>query len=394
MGKINLESTKNCKIISTLQTVFKSKYDEVGRGYPEAVVDEIIKISQIESFKDLNVVVVDDYNLEMTSKLTKLGAKVSLICSSKRFEKLAKNIYKESVFEHILYYEDIGNLNMKFDLIIANPPYGLNNSTAKRILENLLTDAIIIALVPKNTFKKESLWSKVANYKSVDGSVFSGAVVQNLMIAVLNNSIKNEVSFESININEKQKEMVEAINEYNSTHLAFYTDINVGGYVTTEQLTAKLGKKAKHPIPDFMKNLSDVSIEDVLNQRNCFITTVWTPLDGIHFEDAEDRSYNIYKKSWKEWKRFPCNTIFVFKDVLDASNFTKWWYSCTEKSTGKKRIGLTNFCLDLIRDINSKSSTKYFEYLPHVDWSRPWTDEEILEEIGLPKDFLRDYNNK
>lgn len=26
--------------------------------------------------------------------------------------------------------------------------------------------------------------------------------------------------------------------------------------------------------------------------------------------------------------------------------------------------------------------------LPHLDWSHPWTDEEILKEIGLPEDFL------
>ena len=117
MGKINLEDVKNCKIISTLQTTFKSKYDEVGRGYPDEIVDEVLKISQIENFKDLNVAVVDDYNLEMAPRLVKLGAKVNLICSSKRFEKLAKNIYEEDVFEHILYYEDIGNLNMEFDLV-------------------------------------------------------------------------------------------------------------------------------------------------------------------------------------------------------------------------------------------------------------------------------------
>ena len=110
MKKINLKIAKNCKIISTLQAAFKSEGDnEVGRGYPDEIVDEIIKISQIESFKNLNVAVVDDYNLEMTLRLIKLGAKVSLICSSKRFEKFAKNIYKEDVFEHILYYEDIGD---------------------------------------------------------------------------------------------------------------------------------------------------------------------------------------------------------------------------------------------------------------------------------------------
>lgn len=30
----------------------------------------------------------------------------------------------------------------------------------------------------------------------------------------------------------------------------------------------------------------------------------------------------------------------------------------------------------------------YLDYVPQVNWLHSWTDEEILEEIGLPKDFL------
>ena len=30
----------------------------------------------------------------------------------------------------------------------------------------------------------------------------------------------------------------------------------------------------------------------------------------------------------------------------------------------------------------------YLELFPQVDWSRSWTDKEILKELGLPEDFL------
>lgn len=54
----------------------------------------------------------------------------------------------------------------------------------------------------------------------------------------------------------------------------------------------------------------------------------------------------------------------------------------------KQRIGLTNKFLDLIKNTNGGCGGGYFKYFPNLDWSRPWTDEEILEEIGLPRDFL------
>lgn len=54
---------------------------------------------------------------------------------------------------------------------------------------------------------------------------------------------------------------------------------------------------------------------------------------------------------------------------------------------------MTNTCLSLIRDrVSGGGGSSYLEYFPQVDWARSWKDEEILEEIGLPKDFLNDYN--
>lgn len=80
---------------------------------------------------------------------------------------------------------------------------------------------------------------------------------------------------------------------------------------------------------------------------------------------------------------------FVFLNKQERDNFSKWWYSCLEGAQGKKlRIGLTNACLDLIRDAISSSGGYYETYFPNLDWSRPWTDEEILKELGLPEDFL------
>ena len=33
-----------------------------------------------------------------------------------------------------------------------------------------------------------------------------------------------------------------------------------------------------------------------------------------------------------------------------------------------------------------------FEQNPALDWSKSWTDKEILAEIGLPEDFLKGTN--
>lgn len=82
---------------------------------------------------------------------------------------------------------------------------------------------------------------------------------------------------------------------------------------------------------------------------------------------------------------------FYFEKAFQKNNFSNWWYSCNSNQSGKKsRIGLTNFILSILRDARSANGGGYDEFFPNIDWSHPWTDKEILKEIGLPEDFLEE----
>lgn len=66
---------------------------------------------------------------------------------------------------------------------------------------------------------------------------------------------------------------------------------------------------------------------------------------------------------------------YEFETKEEKENIINWWYN--SKMASKLCWGL-------------KKQSFGRGYLPRVDWSHPWTDEEILKEIGLPEDFLGD----
>ena len=389
MKKINLESTKNCKIINTLQAKFKSEDgNEIGRGYPDEIVDEILKISQIENFKDLNVAVVEDYNLEMASRLVKLGAKVSLIYCSKRLEKFAKNIYKEDVFEHILYYEDIGNLNMKFDLIIATPPSGKNCSLAIKIINNLLGLSKLVTFTLINIIKNENIVNYILDYMQIANA---------LLITSFDTKPTKKFDEYHIRFFDKPfyRTLYEKITTYNQSHENHFTTID--GNFLSPKWEKTLDRATKLPISSFsLIGNENKTIRMFIDEKKAFVTTSRTPGDGVHFNDSYDQQYNLENKYNLEWNmEGRAIDLHIFGTTKERDNFCSWWYSCNSKRSSKKeRIGLTNACLDILNINSISGANSYRKCLPHVDWSRSWTDEEILEEIGLPKDFLKDYNNK
>lgn len=65
----------------------------------------------------------------------------------------------------------------------------------------------------------------------------------------------------------------------------------------------------------------------------------------------------------------------------ERNNFKNWYYKAG------KLVNTIRSIISQCENITPKPQC-YIDYFPQVDWSRSWTDQEILKELGLPEDFL------
>lgn len=68
--------------------------------------------------------------------------------------------------------------------------------------------------------------------------------------------------------------------------------------------------------------------------------------------------------------------FFKFHDKTCLKNFTKWYYQDNHGSLPNRiREEKTEIAI-------LQTGSNIMELFPRVDWSRPWTNEEILKEVG------------
>ena len=283
---------------------------------------------------------------------------------------------------------------MIFDLIIANPPFGIRSNTAKKIVNTLLKNKVAeecVVLAPRSTYKDPKILTHVTTYQDVE-NCFADANIPSLSVTRVVLDTANKYTYESISLNRKQVELLSAIRKYNSCHDAHFHPISGSNLSKKWNLQLK-DTNPRTQLSGNLKNIADKKLADLVENFQCFFKTIWTSFDGVHISDGHDIRYNlnnIFNEKVKEgWFKSLCGDLFIFKDRSSRENFTKWWYSCRE-TYGKERKGLTNYILRMLCEAVSCTTgvNSFYEYLPHVDWSKSWTDEEILKELGLPEDFL------
>lgn len=272
--------------------------------------------------------------------------------------------------------------NMPFDLIIANPPYGKQCKLAKPIIKKIL-EAAPIAVVLCETIgftQDESIMHKVVHLEKIPNP-FTDALIQNLAIAKLNSAANNvEFSREFFTLDDKRYQLVQAIKSYNKTHARSWENI---AYFNTKE-TKKLSECKTYDCI-----LADASCKDLFENNQVFVYTIRVAGDGVHVDGDDTKVNNLEKDAWiNPHKRY--FDAFVFATSLEKQNFRNWWNSCIQNTGKKSRDGLTNTILSIICECVSGGAgvEAYKTYFPNLDWSKNWTDQEILKEIGLSEDFL------
>ena len=257
----------------------------------------------------------------------------------------------------------IEEVNMSFDLIIANPPYGYKSNVAKDTI-NAIAKSVsfkqFTCLATQLAFRKTSKYVTPGSLVPIKEQIFEDAAIQGLCLAKIQKEPvqKTKIDILRETFDEKQLQLFDAVTAYNKIHPCVWK-----------------GLGTKKPIK-----------ENIQYRNRMFAATWWTPNDGVHTgPDSIDQKFNLYNADIDSVGK--SILAFLWPTKQERDNFCNWWYSCLKSDIPYS--GLTNAFLKVM-DVNFGSTgvENFKMFFPNLDWSRPWTDSEILKEIGLPEDFL------
>lgn len=321
--------------------------------------------------EDSNILLVNDMGLQWVKYLYEKYniKKFTILCVSNGYasEKAIKNILTHDVTRlwdmgdievTPVYFDEVKD--KMFDLVIANPPYGMKNVLAKPIIKNLIPLCKeFICLAPAQAYSE--VVSNIRLFEEAPPEAFEEANMQNLFIASLSSQTHN--SFEGIEEvllkEDPNYDLINTFNKYSKFKL------NMG--------TISLASKKLN-----------------MDESRLFMITKWTPLDGVHLDEkSKDIQHNRFKKPI-DWDcaavtKAAIDKYIYFNSQLEFDNFCYWWYS-------NPKTGFTDLILKLIFKSSSMQVDMYKKLLPNINWSKNilYTDDYVLNQMGLKWNENRD----
>lgn len=256
-----------------------------------------------------------------------------------------------------------------FTKVIANPPYGKSSNLSKKIVNKMLECKVAeeyVVLAPPTTLNV----SYIESFKSCGSTedwfdVGVGSGVRLALVSFSAKKIDRYKSFEDILLSDKQKQLLRTLRAYNATHKACFR----GDY--------PIIKKSNYSkFSSIEENRIFLVPIQTAQQANCQV---------LRYGECFPHNFNNEPIVWKE--KGAGVGSFVFDTFEQKKNFAKWWYTYSKESNRMSmlRSALYKISYTLNGDAGSRVLA---ELTPNLDWSKSWTDQEILKEIGLPEDFL------
>ena len=255
---------------------------------------------------------------------------------------------------------------MAFNLVISNPPFGKSSSLSKKIVNKMLESKVAeeyVVLAPRKTFE-ENL-ERIKSWKN-SPNVFDDVDIKGLATAVLDQKPVNVYkSFTDLLLTKKLNQLYKAVQDFNKKSIH------------------------KYNIEAFDRKLTDTDFE-MYSKRNVFLFTIRCANDHVHILDsAKDCQFNLLHKPLKDVAPGFHDMLITFETKRELQNFTDWWYKKPGTGETAQKTLIYNLFEIIVCMTGSSAGTKWYrEILPSLDWSKNWTDAEILKELNLPEDFL------
>ena len=250
-------------------------------------------------------------------------------------------------------------MGIKFDLIIANPPYGKPGANiTKNIIDNVYFEEYV-NLLPANDYKRndsKDLFKYAREMESINNGFKDAAVTTHLcrIAKEANNMTVDEFEISNYIDKSLNKYFVETRNRsHYAIDSAFRPHFNTLKPATTVNNTCLIGIRdisAQH-LP-FRKNVSSYN---------------WNINKSITLTDL----INAIGKTGSPNTQFS-HYFITFNTEAERDNFAKFMYS---------KNGF-RFFSKIFTAVNVDSMIALGKVLPKVDWTRSWTVEEILKDYG------------
>lgn len=348
---------------------------KVGGGYTDEIADKVIaKLSNLG--KDKTIVIINDITLQMADKLLEAGYKNiylafggfdkdGTVSKDKTVYNIMKAVIENNIKEKLnaVSLEEI--FNMKIDGIIANPPYGKVGANITKKIIDMVDFTEYVNLLPANDYKRNDS-KDLFNYQSDMESIndgFADAAVTTHLAKIHKNKVNN------MTLDEFER------SQYIDRQLDKYFEEN---------------SKRKHYAIDMPKELHRVENPDICK----IIFIAHRDINHKHFPYNREAQANfinlnlgnyeavcdkfVMKSAKEKGEIYFLGNCYVFNSTAEKSNMSNFIYS----TNGFR------FISKLFTAMNVDGRQTIKNVMPKVDWTRPWTVEEILKDYGYTEDEI------
>jgi group I intron endonuclease len=256
-------------------------------------------------------------------------------------------------------------MNRKFDLIIANPPYGkIGANITKTIIDNIDYNEYI-NLLPANDYNRNTT-KDLYKYVELD-----------TMKPIIKGFADASVTTHMAKISKKQRR-----------------------YISFEEFQ----------IENYIDNSLTKYFYELRNRKHYAIDSATCPYWHNGPENISNKKVFILGERDISSGRFPVNTNSVIykwnvektagpADLHIATNDQLSQIIC-QFDTEEECANFTNFCYSntkfmnkLFKAVNADKMKVLYKVFPKVDWTRSWTVEEILKEYGYTQKEIEEVIN-